>query len=364
MALFNENNDAHKTGNYPLFLGQQMGLYDSISKVYPELFELYKSQKAQDWSEDEVDLSQSIVDFQMCSKDTYDVMVQTIMWQWEADSVAAQAIICLFAPFITNSELFAMMMKQSEIEVLHALTYSDIVRQCLPNAQSIIQDIQENQAVLERSGVIVKYMRELEILGAHYRLDKDSVDPEEVRRGILRALFALLGLEGIEFISSFACTFALAEQGLFVGVGQLVQKIMLDEMLHTRMDFNVLDILLKDPVWNASFQAIKHEIKAILDETRENEYGWSDYIFSGGRKIIGLNAPLLCEWVDYNCAPIYDYYGIEYDFVPPKRDPIPFMSTWMNPTSQQNANQEQSSTDYKLNSTVNDADDVDFGDFL
>lgn len=357
MAVFNVENTAHKTGDYPLFLGQQMGMYDSINKKYPQLFDLYKKQKEQDWSEDEVELSQSITDFATCSKSTYDVMVQTLMWQWEADSVAAQSIICLFAPFITNSELFAMMMKQSEIEVLHALTYSDIVRQCLPNSRQIIEDIQNNQAVLERSGVIVKFMRELEILGARYRIYPDSVDKEEIRRGILRAMFSLLGLEGIEFISSFACTFALAEQGVFVQVGQLVQKIMLDEMLHTKMDFGVIDILLKDPVWKASFIAIKHELKAILDEVRTNEYGWGDYLFSEGRAIIGLNAPLLKDWTDWNCAPIYDYYGIEKDFVAPKRDPLPFMDVWMNPSKQQNANQEQTNTDYRLNATVNDAED-------
>ena len=39
-------------------------------------------------------------------------------------------------------------------EVLHALTYSDIVRQCLPNSREIIQEIQDNQEVLKRSGVI------------------------------------------------------------------------------------------------------------------------------------------------------------------------------------------------------------------
>lgn len=360
MAVFNTENTSYLTGDYPLFLGEQMGLYDSISKKYPGLFDLYKLQKAQDWSEDEVDLAQSITDFKLCSKSTYDVMVQTLMWQWEADSVASQAIISLFSPFISNSECFAMMMKQSEIEVLHALTYSDIVRQCLPNSREIISDIMNNQNVLERSGVIVKYMRELEVLGCHYRLDPASVDPETLRRGIIRAMFALIGLEGIEFISSFACTFALAEQGVFVGVGQLVQKIMLDEMLHTKMDFAILDILLRDPVWRSSFEAIKPEIKAILDEVRFKEYGWADYIFSEGRSIIGLNVPLLNEWTDYNCAPIYDSFGIERDFEPPSKDPIPFMQVWMNPSLQQNANQEQTNTDYKLNATLNDADEVIF----
>ena len=359
MALFNENNTAHESGTYPLFLGQTMGLYDSINKNYPELFELYKMQKEQDWSEDEVGLHQSIVDFQTCGKSMYDVMVETLMWQWEADSVAAQAIICMFAPFITNSELFAMMMKQSEIEVLHALTYSDIVRQCLPNSRQIIADIQNNQAVLERSGVIVKYMRELEVVGALYRLDPSTVEPERIRRAILRALFALLGLEGIEFISSFACTFALVEQGVFLQVGQLVQKIMLDEMLHTKMDFAVIDILLKDPEWNASFQAIRHECKEILDETRLKEYGWGDYLFSEGRAIIGLNAALLRDWTDYNCAPIYDYYGIEKDFTPPKRDPMPLMRKWMYPKEQQTANQEMDNTDYRLNAVADDAGDAE-----
>ena len=45
MALFNTENTAHKTGDYPLFLGQQMGMYDSINKKYPKLFDLYKKQK-------------------------------------------------------------------------------------------------------------------------------------------------------------------------------------------------------------------------------------------------------------------------------------------------------------------------------
>lgn len=357
MALFNTENTAHKTGDYPLFLGQQMGMYDSINKKYPKLFDLYKKQKEQDWSEDEVDLVQSISDFATCSKSTYDVMVQTLMWQWEADSVAAQSIICLFAPFITNSELYALMMKQAEIEVLHALTYSEIVRQCLPNAREIIEEVQNNQEVLNRSGVIVKYMRELEVLGAKYRLDPASIDKEEARRGILRAMFALLGLEAIEFISSFACTFALAEQGIFVQVAQLVQKIMLDEILHTKNDLAIIEILLEDPVWLNSFNAIKHELKEILDEVRLKEYSWSHYIFSDGRAIIGLNEPLLKEWVDYNCAPIYDHFGFDRDFNPPSKDPLPLMQVWMNPALQQTANQEMSNTDYRVNTTVNDAEE-------
>lgn len=360
MALFNTENTAHKTGEYPLFLGQPMALYDSVTQVFPQGFELYKKQKQQDWSEDEFDFTQSRQDFKTCSSSVSDIMLQTLMWQWEADSVASQAIILLFAPFITNSELFAMMMKQSEIEVLHALTYSEIVRNCNAAPRSVIDDIMNNHEVLERSGVIVQYMRELEVLGAQYRLDKESVDLEQARRAILKALFALIGLEGIEFMSSFACTFALAEQGYFLGIAQAVQKIMIDENLHTQMDFAVLKHLFKDPVWLNSFLSIKDEIKLIFDEVIEKEIRWSEYIFSEGRSIIGLNTQLLVDWTLWNAVPIYEEFGIPCDYKRPTNNPTPWMDIWMYPGKQQNANQEQTSGDYQLNATVNDIADMEF----
>ena len=38
---------------HPIFLGGERKTFDSLNKHYPKIFELYKQQKAQDWSEDE-----------------------------------------------------------------------------------------------------------------------------------------------------------------------------------------------------------------------------------------------------------------------------------------------------------------------
>lgn len=359
MALFNTENTAHKTGNYPLFLGQPLGLYDSVTVPYPRLNELRQQQKAQDWSEDEFDFTQSRQDFKTCSKSIHDIMLETIMWQWEADSIASQAIIVLFSPFITNSELFGMMMKQSEIEVTHALTYSEIIRNCNPAPREVIESIMKNKDVLHRTTSIVKYMRELEELGARKRLG-EHIDLEEAREAILKALFALIGLEAIEFIASFACTFALAEQKLFMGIAQAVQKIMSDEMLHTQMDYEVIKILLTDDDWANTFNRIKPELKKILDEVIEQEEAWSEYIFSEGRAVVGLNPALLKDWVYWNSAPIYETFGLEFSFNNPENNPLPWMDMWMNPGAQQNANQEQTNGDYQLNRTKDDLGDVTF----
>ncbi len=353
-TVFNNNNTAFRTGDYPLFLGQPLGTYDTKNRPYPKLFELYKQQKAQDWSEDEVPLHQSRIDFKTAPRSETDICLETLMWQWEADSRVSRNIFALLAPFITNNELGTAVLKQTEIEALHALTYSDIVFQCLEDGIAVMEKIKANHEVLRRSSLLDDIMEEVEKLGAMYRLGME-IDEEHLRQTLCKFMVCLLALEGIQFMSSFACTFALAERDLFMGVAQLVQKIMLDEILHSKIDFEIIRILREDPVWAESFRQCMGEIKIILDTVIETEEGWSDYIFSDGRAIVGLNSKLLKEWVYYCAKPMYDFLGIEFSFDVVTKNPLPLMDKWMEIDKQQNANQEQDNTQYLLNTLVDDA---------
>lgn len=357
--VFNVGNaDHHKSGGYPLFLGDDLGLYDSVNRQHSSLFDLYKAQKAQDWSEDEVNLTQDRQDFEACSKNTYDIMVKTIMFQWEADSIASRSIINLLFPFITNSEYSAMVMKQSEIEILHALTYSEIVRQCIKDSKSVIDQVMSEVEVLQRCNKIEEVFNQTLRMGAEYNLGLIT-DKREIRKQLARTVTALLGLEAIQFMASFANTFSLCEQGMFMGVGQLVQKIMLDEILHTKMDFATLDILIRDPEWQDVLEEVMPEVQAILDAIVEQEFKWADYIFSEGRSIVGLNSVLLKEWVMWNAQPIYDYFGLVLPQVRVGANPLPWMDKYMDPDKQQNANQEMDNTAYRLNVTQDDLGDDD-----
>lgn len=356
MAVINLKNDAYKTGDYPVFLGQKLGIYDSIHVQYPKMFELYKLQKAQDWDENEVGLDQTRKDFVSCSKNNYDVMIKNLSFQWENDSVA-KSIITLFAPFITNNEAWAMMMKQSEIEVLHALTYSEIIRQCVPNPQDVIEQSVANDQIFKRMGVIEQTLSELEVAGHKYALGMIEAD-DNLRLLIWKGLIALFGLEGIQFMSSFAATFALAEQGLFMGACKLIQKIMLDEAdMHVRMDFAIFDALYKDPVWKKVYEENIDELTKILDTVVAQEQDWNDYLFSEGRVVLGLNADLAMQWVYFTSAPLYKRLKMKTSFKAPKANPLPYMDTWMDPDIIQAASQEIPRTDYKLNTTNKDVDD-------
>lgn len=353
-TVYNHGNKSYMTGAYPLFLGEPMGMYDSINRPYPEIFENYKQQKAQDWSEDEFPLAQSRIDFKTAPRSEVEIAIENILWQWEADSRVSRNIFTLLAPFISNTEFATAVLKQTEIEALHALTYSEIVRQCFDDGIALMQRVSENHEILRRSSTVDAIMTEVEILGAKKRLGME-LDEEHVRQTLCKFMVSLLALEGVEFIGSFACTFALAERELFMGVAQLVQKIMLDEIVHSKLDLLAINILLADPVWFKSFQACLPEIKEILDTVIGNEERWADYIFSDGRAIVGLNSNLLKEWVYYCAKPLYDLLGIEFPFKVVLSNPLPYMDKWMAIDGQQNANQEQDNTQYLLNTLKDDA---------
>lgn len=352
--VMNLNNDGWKTGKYDLFLGQELGLHDSINRPYPELFDLFKKLKSLDWSEDEIKLHQDRMDFEEVDKSTYDVMIKTLSWQYEADSLASRSIVSLFAPFISNSDLSQMMLKWSENESLHALTYSEIIRQCIKRPEDVFEEIINNENVTDRSGKIAQAFSELKILGAKYTLSPESVDSEEVRQTLLKTLVCLYCLEQMEFMASFACTFALAERELFLGVASLVQKIMIDETIHTRMDEVILDILMKEEIWQKSYLNIKDDLQGIVDSVYQQEVSWSEYIFSEGRSVVGLNTNLLKEWVDYKSQVVYTKLNLDMPFKVVESNPLPWMEGWLDIDSQQTAAQEADLNNYRLNSVVDD----------
>lgn len=355
MSVFNANNSEWKTGKYKLFFGEAPGLYDSINKQYPELFELYHQQKSQDWREDEVDLSQDRLDFLSCNKSNYDIMVKTLAFQWELDSVASRAIAPLFSPFASGNEGWAWLSKVSEIEVLHALTYSEIVRQAVPNPQEALKEALENQNILKRATKVVEIFDNLAKVGAKVTLGLIERDCDEAKDAVILGMVALFALERIEFMSSFACTFALAELGIFQGIAKLVGKILADEQLHYNGDKLILKILMNEEP--EAFSRNKGKMLEILQDVREAEYSWNEYIFSEGRSLVGLNRPLLNDWVDYNVQDCYNILKLEIPFSPITENPLPFMETWMDLDTIQVAPQESTTVNYQLNSVVDDLGD-------
>lgn len=352
MTVFNSSNKGFETKKYPLFLGEDLGLFDTINVAYPELENLYQQQISQIWNEFEISLTQDKQDMLNVSKDSVDLMVKTISWQHLADSVASKSISGLLMKHVTNSELEGLLNCWSFFETIHARTYSHIVKQTFQDPNKMLEDTYSNVQTLIRSEAIVKAFNDLEALPV-------DAPVAEKRKRILLAFVALFALEAIAFMSSFAVTFGITETGVFQGIGQLVTLIAKDESLHTRMDYEILNILRKDPEWVIAIEENADTIKEILDSVVQQELDWSEYLFSQGRSVIGLNATLLKEYTQYMALPVYKVLNVPFDFEPVTENPLPYMDKYINSSKVQVAPQELQLTAYKVGAIKDDTDNLD-----
>lgn len=355
--IFNDNNDEWLTGEGSLILGQRPALYDSVNVRHPELFALYKLQKSIDWTEDEIGLEQSRMDLLTCSDSIRDIMLENIAFQWEADSVAARSITPLFAPFVTNSELWSALSKNAEIENLHALTYSEIVRQCIPDPKDVFKRVMRNEKIFNRMKTVSKVFEDLMIAGCKYNLGLIEND-QELYNKVFLGFVALYALERLQFGASFAATFAVVEQLIFQAIGKLVQKIMQDEFgVHAKVDLYVLRYELTTERGKRAMEMCYDIICALLKEVQENEYAFARHLFSNGRSIVGLNVALLDQWIDYNA------YHVTTSFMPSSfvlgspENPLKYMENWLDIDKFQNAQQEGDGNNYSLNVVVDDLND-------
>lgn len=358
MTVYNVDNTEWRSGKYKLFLGESPALHDSINRPHQKIFDYYKLQKSIDWSEDEVNLEQSRLDMVNASRNNYDIMLKNLAFQWELDSVASRAIALLFAPFVSNSELWAWYMKCSEMEVTHALTYSEIIRQCLSDPQEAIAEAMLNEEMVKRAVTVIEAFTELETVGAKLTLgllDKTSL---QVRDAVLMGVVALYVLERIEFMSSFAATFAMGEQGIFQGMCKLISKIATDEQCHYSAGEEVLRIMYEEDGWKEDFARNKDKIQKLFYDVVEQELSWNTYLFSEGRNIVGLNKPLLDDWVKWNAQDAAsNLFVVDYDWERINESPLPWMDNWLDINRIQVANQEGDTTNYSLNVVVDDIGD-------
>lgn len=352
-SVFNPDNQGYLTNEYPIFLGEPLGLFDTINLVYPELEDLYQLQISQIWNEFETDLTQDRMDMTRMPKEVVDLMVFTLSYQYLIDTVAAKSITSHIIQHCTNSEAEGMFTVQAMFEVIHARTYGHIVKQTFIDPNQLIKQTYENSEVLKRA------MSPITVFNDLANLAQDA-DNETKRRAIIKAIAALMALEAVSFMASFAVTFGIAETGVFQGISKLVGLICRDEILHARMDYAVFKILMKDPVWKTSFDAIKHEVKSVLDAAVKQEKDFADYLFSDGRQLVGLNASLLKDEVNYLAGPIYDIMGFTPDFERVKVNPLPYMNKYIDSSEIQAAAQEIQITNYRIGAILDDTDGLTF----
>jgi ribonucleoside-diphosphate reductase beta chain len=362
--IFNsEKTISQYSSKSPLFLGPAPGLFDTVNKHYPKIWSLYKTMKSLDWDESEFDYTQCNLDFKNCPKSVYDMMIRTLAWQWEADSIASRSSAPLLAPFITDSSLWAAVQRVSDNEVVHAATYSEIVRMSFDDGTKVLEDILSVKESLLRLDTVKGVFERLHDTSHRYALG--LVSAEDAYRDVFLAVVTLLVLERVQFMASFSITFTICSTNFFQPIGKAVQKIAQDELeVHAELDKEILRIELATERGQRAYAENKEMIQKIANEIVESELSWTDYLFSEGRELVGTNAKLVKNFVLFNARDVYEFLDIESPHKFPKNNPMPHMEDWINIGKTQAAPQEQDNNQYKVNTIVRDDEgasfDIDF----
>jgi ribonucleoside-diphosphate reductase beta chain len=184
---------------------------------------------------------------------------------------------------------------------------------------------------------------------------------EEAYPTVFKTVVALLVLERIQFMASFAITFTICSTNLFQPIGKAVQKIAQDELeVHVDLDKEVLRIELATERGQKTYQELKAFIKRLIDEVVQGELDWTDYLFSEGRELLGTNAQKVKNWVLFNARDVYDFLDIESDHKFPKTNPMAHLEDWISIGKTQAAPQEQDNNQYKVNVIVRDDESTEF----
>lgn len=338
-TVFNVNNTGFESGDYPLFLGEDLGFADTINVPYPILDKLFQEQMAQIWNEFEVDITQDRQDMISAPKPVVDCMVKTIMWQHLADSIASRSITGILLDHVSNSDLENWYNAVALFESIHARTYSHIIKQTFVDPNEALKQGYQDLEVISRSNVLKNAFDDLG------NLPWDASEATK-REKLYVAIAALYMLESVNFMSSFAITFGIAQLGIFQGISQLVVLIARDELLHARGGREILKIEISRN--REEFLKLKPKIEEVFNAILDQEFEWTNHLFSEGRAILGLSAKDVNDYVRFRAKGVADTFGIAFDA--PEKNPLPYMDEYLDSSKVQAANQEIQNTSYLLNS--------------
>jgi ribonucleoside-diphosphate reductase beta chain len=194
---------------------------------------------------------------------------------------------------------------------------------------------------------IGRYYEDLHQLNCRKELGEE-IELHAHKRAIWMGLHASYALEALRFMVSFATSLAMVENKIYIGNGNIISLILQDELLHTEWTAWLINNVTKDdPDFVKLEEECADEVYSLYVEVIREEKEWAEFLFKKG-VVIGLNANILKDFVDFTAFTRLKEIGIKYLGEHPKFSPIPWFNKHVNINKKQTALQENESTNYVI----------------
>ncbi len=301
------------------------------------------------WVPEEISLTKDSQDFKDASDTVRHIFTSNLLRQTALDSLQGRGPSQIFTPVCSIPELEALMYNWSFFETnIHSRSYSHIIRNIYNVPKDVFNTIHDTQEIVNMASSVGKYYDDLHKLNCQKENDPLSVGEEEHIDAIWLALNASYALEAFRFMVSFATSLAMVENRIFIGNGNIISLILQDEIGHKDWTGWIINQVVKeDPRFAAAKLRCEAEVYQMYMDVIREEKAWADYLFKHG-PVIGLNAQILKDFVDYTAAGALKEIGIKYLESAPRSTPIPWFNKHVDTSKKQTALQENESTNYVI----------------
>jgi ribonucleoside-diphosphate reductase beta chain len=300
------------------------------------------------WVPEEVSLTKDSQDFKDASDTVKHIFTSNLLRQTALDSLQGRGPSQIFTPVCSIPELEAVMYNWSFFETnIHSRSYSHIIRNIYNVPKDVFNTIHDTQEIVDMASSVGDYYDRLHVINCRKETGSTVTEAEHID-AIWLALNASYALEAFRFMVSFATSLAMVENRIFIGNGNIIGLILQDEIMHKEWTGWIINQVVKeDPRFAAAKARCEAEVyQMYLDVIRE-EKDWANYLFKHG-PVIGLNANILRDFVDYTAKNALHEIGIKYLESAPKSTPIPWFNKHVDTSKKQTALQENESTNYVI----------------
>jgi ribonucleoside-diphosphate reductase beta chain len=305
---------------------------------YPKIANFEQQQRGFFWVPEEISLTKDSNDFKDASDAVKHIFTSNLLRQTALDSlqgrgpVQVESLVLIWSMFETN---------------IHSKSYSHIIRNIYNVPKDVFNTIHDTKEIVDMASSVGNYYDALHLINCRKEAGEKINETTHIK-AIWMALHASYALEAFRFMVSFATSLAMVENKIFMGNGNIISLILQDELLHKGWTAYLINQVIKE---DSRFADIKTEceteVYALYMDVIREEKDWATYLFNKG-PVIGLNANILKDFVDYTAVGALKDIGIKYQASAPKSTPIPWFNKHTDTSKKQTALQENESTNYVI----------------
>jgi ribonucleoside-diphosphate reductase beta chain len=315
---------------------------------YNKLQKIEQTARGFFWVPEEVSLSKDANDFKDASDAVKHIFTSNLLRQTALDSLQGRGPAQVFTPVVSLPELEALMFNWSFFETnIHSRSYSHIIRNIYNVPKEVFNTIHDTEEIVDMASSVGEYYDRLHHINCRKEMGEEITEEEHVK-AIWLALNASYALEAFRFMVSFATSLAMVENKIFIGNGNIISLILQDELLHKEWTAWIINQVVKeDERFARAKERCESEVYQLYLDVIREEKEWAEYLFKKG-PVIGLNANILRDFVDYTAFTALKEIGIKYQNPAPRTTPIPWFNKHSDTSKKQTALQENESTNYVI----------------